>query len=196
MYVLPGVDGVLSIVCHTLVQALWLASSWPPLQHETCVQLHIQNSSIYKFLFISSMPIRTVPLFWKIWPQIILYEGRDDYSPSSAALTWFASFSTSNFSCWFLADKVFSSSRRALLQRILNYQQRTAEHKMRITETILCGENSSYVLPSTYFKMSTCKHFENTCMLHRRYAVNYSRWYTLRKERNFLIKTKRQKIKF
>lgn len=47
MYVLPGVDGVLSVVCHTLVRDLWLASSWPPLQHETSVQLHIQTVSLY-----------------------------------------------------------------------------------------------------------------------------------------------------
>lgn len=47
MYVLPGVDGVLSVVCHTLVRDLWLASSWPPLQHETSVQLHIHTVSLY-----------------------------------------------------------------------------------------------------------------------------------------------------
>lgn len=61
------------------------------------------------FIFRSQ---RTVPRFWKIWLQVTC-ERCGNPSPSSAALTWFFNFSTSNFSCWLLIVMAFSSSRRA-----------------------------------------------------------------------------------
>lgn len=44
----PGAEYVRSVVCHTLVPNLWPASSWPPLQHETCAQLHTHRFFIRK----------------------------------------------------------------------------------------------------------------------------------------------------
>ncbi len=57
--VLPGVDGVPLIVCHTLVPDLWPASSWPPPQHETYAQLHAHKQHyINTLLYTSSMPFK------------------------------------------------------------------------------------------------------------------------------------------